>query len=74
MTVSSLRLADVNETWTGRRCGQAYGEQDERGIETGGKGEDKEMMTTVGDGGARPCHISHWTGRRHGGEVRSLRT
>lgn len=20
------------------------------------------MMTTVGGGGARPCHISHWTG------------
>lgn len=59
---SSPRLADVNETWTGRRCGQTYGEEDERGSETRGKGEDKEMMTTVGDGGARPCHISHWAG------------
>lgn len=65
---SSPRLADVNETWTSRRCGQTRGEEDE-------PGEDKEMMTTAGDGGARPCHISHWMGgRRHGGEARSLRT
>lgn len=42
--------------------GRRTGEEDERGTETRGKGEDKEMMTTVGDGGARPCHISHWTG------------
>eukprot|EP00064_Thunnus_orientalis_P024816 superscaffoldBa00011260_g25126 len=60
VTVSSLRLADANETWTGRRCGQTYGgDRDERGIETGGKGEDKEMMTTVGRRrGSALSHIS----------------
>lgn len=60
---SSPRLADVNETWTVRRCGQTYGDV------TGGKGEDKEMMTTVGDGGLGPVTYLIGRGRRRGGEV-----
>lgn len=50
-------------------AGRRTGRRMNGGIETRGKEEDKEMMTTVGDGGARPCHISHWTGaapRRRG--------
>lgn len=38
----------------------------------GGKKEDKEMMTTVGDAGDRPCHISHWMKAVSWREVRSL--
>lgn len=59
-SLSSARLADVNKTWTGRRCRQTYREEDEWGVQTGGKREDKEMMTTVGDAGDRHCRISHW--------------
>lgn len=71
---SSPRLADVNETRADRRCGQTDGEEEGRRTETRGKGEDKEMMTTVGDGGLGPVTYLIGRGRRRGGEGRSLPT